>query len=83
MTMDSNIQQTFFSPLGKQYCMYFYFLSVIGLVFVAIVFISAIIIGIMKKKGFEFYLSAIIGSLGYGIFYFQNRLLYSMCVGSA
>ena len=61
--MDTNIQQTFFSPLGKQYCMYFYILSVIGLVFVAIVLMSALIIGITKKKGFEFYLSAIIGSL--------------------
>ena len=81
--MDSNIQQTFFSPLGKQYCMYFYFLSVIGLVFVAIVLTSALFIGITKKKGFEFYLSAIIGSLGYAIFYFQNRLLYSMCISSA
>lgn len=81
--MDSNIQQTFFSPLGKQYCMYFYILSVIGLVFVFIVLLSGLIIGIAKKKGFEFYLSAIIGSLGYAIFYFQNRLLYSMCIGSA
>ena len=81
--MDTNIQQTFFSPLGKQYCMYFYLLSVIGLVFVFIVLASGLIIGITKKKGFEFYLSAIIGSLGYAIFYFQNRLLYSMCIGTA
>ena len=81
--MDTNIQQTFFSPLGKQYCMYFYILSVIGLVFVFIVLLSGLIIGITKKKGFEFYLSAIIGSLGYAILYFQNRLLYSMCIGSA
>lgn len=80
--MDS-IQQTFFSPLGKQYCLYFYILSVIGLVFVAVVLFSAIVIGISKRKGLDFYFAAIIGSLGYAIFYFQNRLLYSMCIASA
>jgi hypothetical protein len=80
--MDS-IQQTLFSPLGKQYCLYFYILSVIGLVFVAVVLFSAVVIGVSKKKGLEFYFAAIIGSLGYAIFYFQNRLLYSMCVSSA
>ena len=77
-----DIQQTLFSPLGKQYCLYFYILSVIGLVFVAVVLFSAVVIGVSKKKGLEFYFAAIMGSLGYAIFYFQNRLLYSMCVGS-
>jgi uncharacterized membrane protein len=78
-----DIQQKLFSPLGKQYCLYFYILSVIGLVFVAVVLFSAVVIGVSKKKGLEFYFAAIIGSLGYAIFYFQNRLLYSMCVSSA
>jgi hypothetical protein len=78
-----DIQQKLFSPLGKQYCLYFYILSVIGLVFVAVVLFSAVVIGVSKKKGLEFYFAAIMGSLGYAIFYFQNRLLYSMCVSSA
>ncbi len=77
-----DIQQKFFGPLGKQYCLYFYILSVIGLIFVFIVLGGALVMGITKRKGFEFYLSAILGSLGYAIFYFQNRLLYSMCIGS-
>uniref|UniRef100_A0A6C0K248 Uncharacterized protein n=1 Tax=viral metagenome TaxID=1070528 RepID=A0A6C0K248_9ZZZZ len=80
--MDS-IQQTFFSPLGKQYCLYFYILSVIGLIFVAVVVFSALVIGLSKRKGLEFYFAALMGSLGYAVFYFQNRLLYSMCVASA
>ena len=78
-----NIKQTLFSPLGKEYCMYFYILSVIGLVFVAIVLVSALMIGISKKKGLDFYFAAIMASLGYVVFYFQNRLLYSMCISSA
>ena len=80
--MDS-IQQTFFSPLGKQYCLYFYILSVIGLIFVAVVLFSAVIIGVSKRKGLDFYFAALMGSLGYAVFYFQNRLLYSMCIASA
>jgi hypothetical protein len=78
-----NIQQKLFSPLGKEYCLYFYVLSVIGLIFVAVVLFSAVVIGIYKKKGLDFYFAAIMGSLGYAIFYFQNRLLYSMCIASA
>jgi hypothetical protein len=78
-----DIQQTFFSPLGKQYCLYFYILSVIGLIFVAVVLFSAVIIGVSKRKGLDFYFAALMGSLGYAVFYFQNRLLYSMCIASA
>jgi hypothetical protein len=78
-----DIQQRFFSPLGKEYCLYFYILSVIGLIFVAVVLFSAVIIGVSKRKGLDFYFAALMGSLGYAVFYFQNRLLYSMCIASA
>ena len=79
----TTIQQTLFSPLGKEYCLYFYILSVIGLLMVAIVLAWALIIGITKKKGLVYYFNAILASLVYVIFYFQNRLLYSMCIASA
>jgi len=36
---------------------------------------------IQKKKGYDFFLKAVMVALGYFIFYFQNRLLYSMCIG--
>lgn len=78
----SDLQQKLFGPLSKQYCLYFYILSVLGLAFVVIVLVSAIAFGISKKKGIEFYVSALVGTLGYAIFYFQNRLLYNMCAGS-
>jgi hypothetical protein len=78
-----NLQQLLFGPLGKQYCLYFYILSVIGLVFVVIILVSAFVLGISKRKGLDFYMSAVIGTLGYAIFYFQNRLLYTMCISSA
>lgn len=79
----TTIQQTFFSPLGKEYCLYFYILSGIGLLMLFIVLASALIIGITKKKSLDYYFSAILASFAYAILYFQNRLLYSMCIASA
>jgi hypothetical protein len=70
-----------FSPLSKDYCLYFYYLSVFG--FVLFVF-SIIAFGlpiIQKKTGYSFFLKSAMIALGYFIFYFQNRLLYSMCSG--
>lgn len=80
--MDKNqdaILNTLFGPLSKDYCLYFYFLSVIGFVFIAIFLMSSLMIGLSKKHGVEYYLQVFSVALGYGIFYFQNRLLNSMC----
>ena len=73
------VLNTLFGPLSKDYCLYFYFLSVIGFVFIAIFLISSLLIGFSKKHGVEYYLQVFSVALGYGIFYFQNRLLNSMC----
>lgn len=71
-----------FSPLHKEFCIYFYYLSVFGFALLIFTLLSAIVVTIVKKKGFDFVLQMILLSLGYFIFYFQNRLLYSMCVNS-
>jgi hypothetical protein len=39
-------------------------------------------IGIFKRKDGAFYLQMVMTALLYGIMYFQNRLLHSMCVNS-
>ena len=75
----NDIIDNLFSPLGKEYCQFFYYLSVLGFIFMAIVLLLGLFIGITKKKGFSFYLRMLSLALGYGIFYFQNRLLYTMC----
>lgn len=76
-----NIADTLFGPLGKDYCIYFYYLSVIGIVLLTMLIISTITVGITKRKGVDFYLQMLSVAVGYLIFYFQNRLLHSMCVG--
>lgn len=77
-----NTLDTLFGPLSKQYCVYFYVLSIIGFVLLVLSLLATLFIGITKRKGIEFYVQMIIGSLAYVIFYFQNRLLHSMCVGN-
>ena len=79
--MESSTMQNLFGPLSKQYCLYFYILSVLSFVFLIFVLIT-LVIGIAKRKGAEFYTIMIFGAGSYAMYYFQNRLLHSMCVGS-
>jgi len=74
---------TLFGPLNREYCIYFYYLSVIGLILLTMVLASTLMVGISKRKGIDFYLSMLSIAVGYFIFYFQNRLLHSMCIGMA
>lgn len=74
---------TFFSPLGKEWCLYYFFI----LVFVFIVSLLAVIASVievinLKKKTFTSVLFTLLPILTYAILYFQSRLIYSMCVGS-
>ena len=72
-----------FGPLGQPYCNYFYFLSVVGYIFMIGSVLSLAYIGATTKNTEpKFYMAGFTVALAYGIFYFQNRLLYSMCVGS-
>jgi hypothetical protein len=73
--------QNLFGPLSKQYCLYFYILSVLSFVFLIVILIS-LVIGIARRKGLEFYTIMILGAGSYTMYYFQNRLLHSMCAGS-
>jgi hypothetical protein len=74
---------TFFSPLGKEWCLYYFFV----LVFVFIISLLAVIASLievinLKKKSFSSVLMTLLPILTYAILYFQSRLIYSMCVGS-
>jgi hypothetical protein len=78
----ANALDTLFGPLGKEYCLYFYILSVIGFVFFFITFLSILFLGISKRKGVDYFLPAVFGTLPWVIFYLQNRILNTMCVHS-
>jgi hypothetical protein len=75
-----------FSPLSQEYCIYFYYLQVIGFIFLVLLMLSCLFLLISgdtkkgKNKTSMFAMLVMIAT--YGIFYFQNRLLYSICVKS-
>ena len=75
----SSLDEQLFGVLPKEYCMYFYYLSVLGFVFMIAAFVSSIGLAISKPRDKAFVFGTIMAILGYAVLYFQNRLLYSMC----
>jgi len=75
----NEINEIFFSPLSKEYCSFFYLMSVIMFVLLLLAMIAAIITVIKSKKKIN-YLLLISNVLTLALVYFQNRLLYSMCI---
>ena len=72
-----------FTPFQNQdLCLWFYFLSVAGFVLLVLTIIVFIYYGIIQKKTSVSFLSLFLALTWYLIFYFQNRLLYTMCVKS-
>ena len=72
---------TFFGPLDKKYCVYFYFLSIILFVFLIGSTISLVILFFKKHdKTVLFNNTFVIVNLL--IAYFVNRLFYTICVSS-
>jgi hypothetical protein len=71
-----------FGPLSKDYCLWFYFLSIIGLVLMVLILVPGLMLGVSKKMGITYYLGLFAVALSYGVVYFQNRLLHSMCMNT-
>lgn len=70
-----------FGPLPKNYCLWFYYLSVLGFIMMFLLAGSGIYMALTQKKGINI-VSVVIGIIGYSIFYLQNRILYHMCINS-
>ena len=68
-----------FKPLSKDYCLYFYILSILGFVLI-ILNILFLVWNVYKRKNGSEIVKNIFSILGVFILYFQNRLFYSMCV---
>ena len=80
--MNNNLAEQFFGPMSKKYCDYFYFLSVFGFIMMVVLFTSGLFVGLTKRKSSDYYFSLFMSLLMYGILYFQNRLIYSICIGT-
>ena len=78
--MKNSLFDSLFSPLDKSYCDYFYFLSVIFYVlFIIAIALYLVRLFTNKKTDSRMFWEMFIICSYYFVFYFQNRLLYSMC----
>ena len=77
----SGVMDNLFGPLGREYCIWFYFLSVLAFISLILFLIPAIWRGFSTKKDIWYFLGVLAVTLSYGLIYFQNRILYSMCSG--
>jgi hypothetical protein len=75
----SDFMNTLFGPLGGEYCLYFYYLSILSFFLLAMAIIGGVVSGLQKDKGLYFYISVLGASVAYFISYFVNRLMYSVC----
>ena len=75
----TDIMDKLFGPMHKDFCLYFYYLSIFGFALVVISFITMLRLALTRKRNASFYVNSTMVLLGYGIFYFQNRLLHTMC----
>ena len=72
-----------YGPLDKGYCVWFYFLSIIGFV-VFITSLLGLVIRLITDKKVDFYsiMAHLYFILTFFLMYFVNRLLHTMCVGA-
>lgn len=75
----NRLNEIFFSPLSKEYCVYFYLMMVIFFVFLAMILFTMIVRIIKYNKKVD-YLLLVTNAFTLALVYFQNRMLYSMCV---
>jgi len=80
--MAGSLEQALFSPMGRDMCAYFFWLTVIAFIFLVLAACDVIMSIVSRKGGLS--LSKLGRSLLTLVFpfliYFNNRLLYSMCV---
>lgn len=83
-TSTNDFMASYFGPLPKKYCLYFFWLSVIFFCLMIFSIVSTVTFAIMnpKKITTQLIINAILLWLNMGIAYMSNRLLNTMCLNS-
>jgi hypothetical protein len=71
-----HLQSSLFSPLDRNYCLYFYYLSVFAFIFLLLTCLNGTYLALKGKADVSMVLLSLVGPF---LLYFNNRLLYSMC----
>lgn len=77
--MDSSTMNAVFGPLSKKYCDWFFYLALLSFIFMILTVASGVFVLFSKKLKSEYLFAIAWSTLMYAAFYFQNRLLYTMC----
>lgn len=80
----SSFMNQYFGPLSREYCVYFYALSIIfGVIFAtSVISIAYFMITHIKKVNLMFIVNSVLILLNSFLAYLANRLLHTMCVKS-
>ncbi len=70
-----------FGPLDKKYCLFFYYIAVIFFVYMVFVIVTMFYNAVKNTGSTQYYIYSIGLLLSFALSYFQNRILYSMCIG--
>lgn len=79
-TANSRIFDMLFAPLGKEYCNYFLYLSMISFMLVIFILGTALAASVSGRKPRNIMLMVYSAVNLFVVGYFNNRLFYSMCV---
>jgi hypothetical protein len=82
--MSVSFMDQYFGPLPREYCVYFYALSILfGVLFVSsLLSIAYFMITHIKKVNIMFIINSLFVLLNTFLAYLVNRLLHTMCVKS-
>lgn len=82
--MSVSLMEQYFGPLPREYCVYFYVLSIVfGIMFViSVVSIAYFMVTHIKKINTMFIINSVLILLNSFLAYLANRLLHTMCVKS-
>ena len=69
-----------FTPFGREFCDYFYYLTVLNFIILLYIILSALYVFLFEKEKKSIF-HILLVSLPTFLAYFTNRLLYSMCIG--
>lgn len=77
-----NFMNTYFGPIGKEYCVYFYVLSIISGFTFAVSMVSVVWYAAMhlNKINSMFIVNSALVVFNTFLAYISNRLLHTMCV---
>ena len=80
----SNFMSNYFGPLSKDYCMYFYFMSIFFFIIMLMGLVGVVSTIVLKPKqvNLMFFINSTMLLMNSILAYFVNRLLHTMCANS-